>query len=89
MDLFMGRVIVLGWFVRVGCGVSMGWFVGCGVSGRWFVRWGITVGWCVGWGVSVGCSVVVMRCCVFIFIIEGRCSSGHGSGGDCSQCWSG
>ena len=76
------------WFVRVGCGVSRGWLVGCGV------RRGITVGWCVGWGVSVGwwCRVV-MRCCVFIFIviIEQRCSYGHGkrSRSDRSHCCSG
>ena len=73
MDLFIGRVKVLWYFGRIGCGVRMGWFVGCRVSGRWFVRWVITVGWCVGWGVSVGWwCIVVMRSCVFIFIIEGR-----------------
>ena len=89
MDLFVGRVKVVRSFVRIGRGVSRRWFVGCGVRWwGWFVMWGITVGWCIGWGVSVGCSVVVMRCCVFIFIviIEERCSSGHGSRGDCSQC---
>ena len=50
MDLFIRRVIVVRWFLRVGCGVSRGWLVGCGVRRGWFVRWGITV----GWGVSVG-----------------------------------